>query len=267
MADWGDEHERLLAGADPARKATGDVYDDAWRRVSTFISQPTRRRRSKLMVAGVAAAVLLTVAGTAAAAVLTARTGVFNTDREAKVLGGPGEQLDPSAGDFRSVVADLTADIPFPSARAREASLDWQMSVNPPGDNNIRVSTSAMAGFVANDAICAWSGDWAAAERTGNTTEADAAAGVLRDAPAWPAVATLQRYEDDRFDWLTGVNKATAAHDITGLGAVLADRVFCLYELVVDLPEALPAGSQPCMSRANRDFCISIGEDVPRDPN
>src|ERR1700758_4237644 len=81
--------------------------------------QPQRRRRSavrpRMRVALVVGIVALVVGGVATAAVaLHAHTGIFASGNDVQV-GGPGENLNLAAPDFRSVALKLSADIPYPS--------------------------------------------------------------------------------------------------------------------------------------------------------
>ena len=244
MGAWSDRHTMLVRDAEPAHADVPEVLNQAWARVAAAMAEPEPRRRSRTtVVAGAAAAVLVAVGGTAAAGVLTSRTGEY-VDREDWQAGGPGEELNPRGDDFRAVVAQETADIPFPSAAARLISLDFQEAdaVRGAGDLEVRVSTSAVAGFVANDAICAWSNEWARATRAGDPSAVARATRALDGAAGWDAVVTLQALEPVRFGWLRGVERAAHGSSIPALGAALAGNVFCVLELVPDLPEALPAG-------------------------
>jgi hypothetical protein len=243
MSDWTDRHELLVAEADPADEAEPAELDRAWARVSAAMSVSGRPRRSRrTVVVGVVVGVLVGVGGAAAAGVLSSRTGEFAKDREDRTLGGPGERLNPRGNDFRAVIADETADIPFPSADARRISLDFQVADQRRdiGADEVRVSTSAVAGFVANDAICSWADAWARGTKTGDARTASQATGVLDAASTWDAVVTLQEIDRVRFEWLAGVQRAAHGASIPAMGAVLAENVFCLPELVPDLPQAVP---------------------------
>ncbi|MBB6625720.1 hypothetical protein H5V45_00165 [Nocardioides sp. KIGAM211] len=250
MNDWTDRHETLLRGADPARSRDADetldraALDRAWQQVVTSMpSSGPRRRPGRTVVAGLAAAALLGLGGTAAADVLSSRTGQY-VDREDWQAGGPGEELDPRGEDFRQVVADETTGIPFPSDEARQLSLDAQVADQRRGIEGepVRVSTSAMAGFVANDAVCSWASTWARATRAGDRPGVQQATDALVGATDWDAVVVLQRLEPERFDWLAGVAQAARGTSVRAMGASLAAEVYCPLALIPDLPEALPPG-------------------------
>lgn len=263
MSDWTDRHELLVADADPARASEPAAYDGAWARVSAAMAEsgpPMRSRRT--LVGGVVAAVLLGVGGTAAAGVLSSRTGDYPHDQEDRVLGGPGERLNPQGDDFRAVIAEETAYIPFPSADSRQISLDFQVADlrRGAGEEEIRVSTSAVAGFVANDAICSWADEWARATKARDSGAVSDATGVLAAASTWDAVTTLQDLEPDRFGWLADVERAAHGASVPAMGAALAGQVMCLRELVPDLPEALPAGLPPCAATVNPQACLQQQE-------
>jgi|LULT01.1.fsa_nt_gb hypothetical protein len=125
MANWTDEHERLIREVLPTTPTTD--LDRIWvsiqREVDANIPQVSRNRARVWIGVGVAAAVT-SLSGVAVADVFTARTGEEPADAEALRLGGPGEVLDPAAPDFRQVVEEETSDIPFPSLAARAASID-----------------------------------------------------------------------------------------------------------------------------------------------
>lgn len=263
--DWTEAHSALIEAA-AAEAASGEVDLDAtWERVARRIEAAPRHNRRRRAVAIVAASAVLAGGGTAAAAaagVFTARTGEFVSEQDAHgdVVGG--EFLDPAGEDFPRVTLDETADIPFPSERARSISAQFQIDDHPAGMGE--VSTGALRGFVANDAICAWSNAWARAVTEGDGAAARVAASALRGAEDWPAVKALDtrlstrttkvrftdgtsRKVDDptRFYYLRLVQKTIGAGDVDALGAVLTEEVFCVPELMPDLPQAVPAHRLP----------------------
>lgn len=243
MNEWTDSHETLATEADPAGPVEPGVVDRAWARVTAELHAPAPRRRSRKAVAvGAAVAVVVGLAGTAAAGVLSSRTGEY-VDREDWQAGGPGEQLNPWGSDFRDVVAEESADIPFPSDFTRETSLDfWESDLRrgTTPDEPVLVSTSAITGFVANDAICSWANEWARATRAGDAVAVDEASDVLRSAATWDVVVTLQSLEHERFDWLRGVERAAEGTSVRAMGSALVTSVFCQPALVPDLPGAIP---------------------------
>jgi hypothetical protein len=172
-----------------------------------------------------------------------AHTGKQPSDKEDLRLGGPGERLDPSGDDFEQVVLDVTADIPFPSDEARTISAHFQYD-DLHDETGTLVSTGALRGFVANDAICSWANAWAAAVGSGEADARRAAAQALQGATSWAAVTDLDPTigRHTRFWFLTGVQEAAVGDDPQAMGKALATNVFCLPALVPDLPQALPSG-------------------------
>jgi hypothetical protein len=104
------------------------------------------------------------------------------------------------------------------------------------------VSTGALRGFVANDAICAWADAWAVAVGSGDAAGKQAASQALLGASSWPAVTDLDRRfsGQSRFSWLPVAQQAALGDDVRVLGKALATHVFCVPALVPDLPQALP---------------------------
>ncbi|HET6152811.1 MAG TPA: hypothetical protein VFE15_07625 [Marmoricola sp.] len=243
MTEWTDDHARLVADVNPVSEHESLPVERAWVRLSREMKIPRANRRSrKVVFVGIGVALAVAAGGTAAASVLSSHTGIYAKDREDRTLGGPGERLNTSGADFRAVVAQETASIPFPSAAARKDSLDFQVG-DLSRDSDSFVSTSALRGFVANDAICSWSDTWARAVDERDTAQAAQAMDVLDAASHWDAVRTLQAIEADRFGWLAGVERAVHGTDLKALGSVLARHVYCLPSLVPDLPQAIPVGA------------------------
>ena len=253
VGEWGEAHEWLVAEADPALESVRTDFGQVWVEVSAAmaIADPPKSRR-RTIVAGLAVTALVGAGGAAAGGVLSSHTGTYDRDQEDRVLGGPGERLDPYGDDFRQVIAHETDDIPFPSESARQISLDFQVNdQRRHSGRGTRVSTSAMAGFVANDAICSWANSWALATLDGDTRARSEATKELDTASTWVAVATLQDLDNDRFDWLAGVQQAAHGASVPAIGHALAGNVFCVLELVPSLPEAIPAGYPPCLQSVN----------------
>jgi hypothetical protein len=142
------------------------------------------RRRTVLVLA---AAVLAIGAGVAIGAVtLGARTGLFPTKAE-RAIGGPGEELNPAAPDFRTVALQIAADIPYP--RGYEPWRDFLIAreIRFTGDGALETS-GALHGWFAASAFCAWVQDWRHAVVAGNPDGAAAAARTIAQAPGWKAV-------------------------------------------------------------------------------
>lgn len=191
-----DEVARLIAASRP------DVPDPAdaditrvWNRVEVALdATPVRRRRLKVVLGAGVAAVVLGSTGVAAAGIYSARTGEGHGDAEDLALGGPGERLDPAGTDFRVVVAEEAADIPFPSVGVREETIDfWTADLtrdNPlPGTSG--VSTGALRAWIAQDAICSWANQWAASTRSRDAAARAEAISMIDAADTWPAVKAL----------------------------------------------------------------------------
>lgn len=258
--DWTDAHSALMEVAAPDAEPGEVDLDATWDQVARRIDAVPTYRRRKRIVAIVAGAAVLAGSGTAAAA---AATGLFSAHSGRYAHGhdikqaGPGEFLRPKAKDFPKVVLKGTADIPFPSEKARSISAQYQKEdLKGPGV----VTTGALRGFVANDAICSWSNAWAAAVTDGDDASAKAAADELMAAGKWPAVHALDRKlvmrttivhfkdgskpmkadDSSRFGFLRLVQKDIKAGDVDALGGALAENVFCIPALMPDLPQAVP---------------------------
>jgi len=216
----------------------------------------------------VATAVAMTVtgvAGAAAADLFTARTGQGPSDAEDLRLGGPGEKLDLSGPDLGDVLAEESADIPFPSEEARRQSLQIQVQQNAvePGSEPMRASTGAFRGWIADDAVCSWANDWARATRTGDADARAEAISMIQGAPRWSAVVQLdpepfshwkthkvtdgkrtwtERYRDiSRFYYLEELGEAVEGTDPAAVAAVfVGNGSGCNEPLVPDLPDAYP---------------------------
>jgi hypothetical protein len=150
-------------------------------------------RRWKIAAVALAAAAIITGVASAAG-VFSAHTGLYPSSTEISP-GGPGEELNPAAPDFRSVALTVSADIPYPHAFS--SWRDWVLSeqvgtMRGAGDGGPfpsgLVSTGALRGWFAASAFCAWVQDWREATVTGNTSEAAAAAQTIQAAPSWKAV-------------------------------------------------------------------------------
>jgi hypothetical protein len=258
--DWTDAHSALMEAA-VAETAAGEVDLDAtWDRIAGRIAVGPRRSSRKRASAIIAVSVVFAGAGTAAAAagVFSAHTGEYNSGWEVQA-GGPGERLDPRGEDFAQVTLEETADIPFPSEQARSISAQTQIEEMQRG----QVSTGALRGFVADDAICSWSNAWAAAVAEGDAAGARTASSTLLAAGDWSAVSALdtelvmrstqvssgdgtvhQADDSSRFGYLSLVQQSVKAGDVDGLGPALAENVRCIPALMADLPQAVPSPGQ-----------------------
>ena len=158
-----------------------------------YMKRPARRRRMskpRLRVAFAVALVALVVGGIATAAVaLHAHTGIFASGADVQP-GGPGENLNIAAPDFRNVALKRSADIPYPTRYA--SWRDFVLTEQAPGPGGAtskdQVTTGALRGWFAASAFCAWVQDWRQAVGEGNSAEAKQAAATIGGAPNWSAV-------------------------------------------------------------------------------
>lgn len=271
MDTWTDDHARLVASTAPSG-GEADL-DRAWVRIAHVLEEeqrPARRRRPiTVALGGGVAATVLGISGIAAAAFISARTGDGPSDAEDVRLGGPGERLDPSGADFRDVLTDETSGIPFPSDRARQASIDEHVrdlgGSADPGSSAL-VSTGALRGWTAVHAVCSWANEWVVTGRDGDSAAHDEAGRMLVEARNWSAITDLDPKQTTRmteqqvlgrdgnvvtevlpdptqFYYLRLVADAVEADDVSFLGDTLAQNAYCIGpSLVPDFPQALPQG-------------------------
>lgn len=251
LTSWTDRHDDLVNATDPGpREASDAELDRIWNRVGGVVTTTPRPRRRRIRATLGAGLVALVVgaSGIAVADHYGARTGEGPRTAEDLRLGGPGERLDPAAPDLAEVLRVETGDIPFPSATARERSLRIQVrenaSASRPGTE--LVSTGALRGWVARDAVCAWANAWTVATRDGDAGARAEAAAMIRAARRWPALAVLADLDPEPFRYLGTVAAAAAGTDPKALGAALdTDGSFCWPALVPDLPQAGPWQPEP----------------------
>jgi hypothetical protein len=267
---WTDDHERLLADAEPSVPASSEAdLERLWARVAGSIDDhdAVRRHRRRRIRFGVAVGVAVVVAGTsglAAADHFSARTGRGPVDAEDLRLGGPGEKLALAAPDYGEVVAEETADIPFPDQESRAFAVRDQVHDARFAGTDEFVSTGAVRAWVADAALCSWSNQWAAATRTGDDAARAEAIEMVQAAPGWPAVTDLDpapfsrwrtgleddgqggtttfRYLDEsQFFYLAALGDAVEGRDPGVVARVLAaNNGYCRPGNVPDLPRADP---------------------------
>lgn len=265
---WTDTHDMLLADAEPeVPEASATELDRIWSRVVPDLqvdAKPHRRRRFgvRVGIAAVVGAAVLGGAGLAAADLISARTGRGPVDAEDLRLGGPGETLRLAAPDFGDVIAEETAEIPFPSPEAREFALRDQIRDARGAAGNEFVSTGAIRAWVAGGALCAWSNQWAAATREGDEPARAEAIEMIKAAPGWPAVTEIDpepfrrwetvrgRGEDGKvkvgreldeslFYYLGPLGEAVEGRDPDAVATVLSEaNSWCTSDLLPDLPQA-----------------------------
>jgi hypothetical protein len=270
---WTEDHSRLVADAAPAVPVHTDAeLTRSWNVILASMENTPRgkRRKRRFVAAGLVAAVLAVPGGLAAADVWSARTGEHASDAEDLRLGGPGERLDLAGPDFRQVIEEETADIPFPNETARQVSIDehtWDAKRSNPVPGTESVSTGAIRGWTAEHAICSWSNEWVRAIRAGDDAARTQAAQMLLEAHAWPSVTdldpdqttrtiTLDVYDSEtgltttqsipdptQFYYLRLVSQAVKAGNIDALAAALAKDAFCIGpSLMPAFAQALPEG-------------------------
>lgn len=263
---WTAEHDHLLADTTPTvAEPTDDELTRVWNRVDTTVAQAPRRRRGWRTALGVVAGAAVIGTSTVAAADLySAHTGRGPVDAEDLRLGGPGEKLDLGAPDYGQVVAEVTADIPFPTESSRAVAVQAQVHdarFAIPGKEF--VSTGAVRAWVAESSVCAWSNQWAVSTRTGNEDDRAEARLMLHEAPSWPAVTAIdphpysrmetgqvmgrdgtirpfQSLDESQFYYLAELGRAARGTDISAVTAVLAADAHCVPDLVPDIPQANP---------------------------
>lgn len=200
METYDEQLSALVADTAP----TGVAPDDAelqrvWNKVQGGLGEaPARRPRLRLVVGAGLAAIALGSAGVAVAQVVeehSARTGEGPADAEDLRLGGPGEKLDPSGSDFRDVIAEEAAGIPFPNDALRQATVDWWFEDLTrdvyPGAEPTRLSTGALRAWMAQDAVCHWANQWAVGTRSGDAALRAEAVEVISGADTWDAVTAI----------------------------------------------------------------------------
>jgi len=121
---------------------------------------------------------------------------------------------------------------------------------------------------VADQALCYWSNQWAAATRNGDEADRAEAIGMIQAAPTWPAVTALdpepysrmesqevsdaqgnittEQYRDEsQFFYLAALSRAVDGRDVGAVARVLAENNgYCRAENMPDLPKADPMFSR-----------------------
>ena len=234
---WSDGLRRAVSEAAPdVAELTAAKRAALWRQVEDAATGAVVRPRPRRWKAGLAGLVALGAVGVTGAAtgdVFSAHTGDFPSDAEAIELGGPGEYLDPSAPDFAAVLDEVTADIRFPSADARERALSWQVEDMSAG----RASTGALRLWTAGYALCSWSDTWAVALRSGDAAAEEQAAEVIGSARTWPAITDTDPdlADESEFDWLPDLEQAVRSEDTLAARRALAGHQACLPGLAPEL--------------------------------
>lgn len=240
---------KLLGGANPVLEIPqSSGIDDALHELAQAIRhepyEVSRRRKwlgraasgRRLRIALAAGIVALAAGGIAtAAAVLHAHTGIFASGADVQP-GGPGENLNLAASDFRSVALKLSADIPYPSRYA--SWRDFVLTEQAPGPGGAtagdQVTTGALRGWFAASAFCAWVQDWRQAETTSDSAEAQKAGAAIAAAPSWSAVTAEDPHPSSSapndpnaetgtlFGWLLPYRNAVLAGDVSTVDQLLS---------------------------------------------
>lgn len=236
---WTDTHDRLLAEAAPEVGEPSEAdLQRIWRRVDLDDGATRRRRRVRVGVAAGIGAVVLGTSGLAVAERYSARTGEGPSDAEDLRLGGPGERLGMAAPDFGAVIVEETTDIPFPDDASRALALRQQVEDARGAQADEFVSTGAIRAWVADQAVCSWSNQWAAATRDGDEEARAEAIAMIQDAPGWPAVVEINT---GQFAYLARLGVAVEGSEPAAVARVLAEHNgYCRAENVPDLPAADP---------------------------
>jgi hypothetical protein len=235
----------LLENCDPVRRPalTSEGIERALDEIGTAIAnrpartpRVTRRRRigARRTVLVVAAVILVISAGVATAAVvLSAHTGRFPTKAE-EAMGGPGEELNPAAPDFRDVALQIAADIPYPEGYASWRDFLISDEIRTDGSEDVLVSTGALHGWFAASGFCAWVQAWREADVAGDAAAANQAAATIAQAPSWEAVTDVDPHPDPSaandpgaesgtlFGWMLPYRDAVLADDRARVEHLLA---------------------------------------------
>jgi hypothetical protein len=255
--DPGDRLDLLVGACDPVKPSTlgTQAIELALDEVGTLITSRSRPPRpvprrgpvnGRPRVILVAAALVATTGTVAAAAQLSAHTGVFQptpqqiasaspedaTRMESELaMGGPGEFLDPSAPDFRSVALHIASDIPYPEGY--ESWRDFLISQEIRYAYGGTESSGALHGWFAASAFCSWVQAWRQGDLAGDTAAASRAALVISEAPGWTAVTDEDPHPDasapgmdstgySLFGWMLPYRDAVLAGDRSRVEHLLA---------------------------------------------
>jgi hypothetical protein len=221
-----------LAGAEIEDAVNGLAQAVVTRSRIRGVPAPRSRRLKLAFVAAALAVVVGVGVGVATAAgVFSARTGIFPSSTEVPI-GGPGEELNPAAPDFRSVALKLSSDIPYPSGYRSWRDLVITREIQT-ADGGLE-TTGALHGYFAGSAFCAWVQDWRHATSTGDSEEAQQAATTIAAAPGWSAVTAEDPHPDPSaandpgaetgtlFGWMLPYRAAVLAGDGSRVDHLLA---------------------------------------------
>jgi hypothetical protein len=252
-----DQLDFLIEACDPVQRSTlgTKAIERHLDEIGTGITSRSRPERSapprgllkgRPRVTIVVAAVVATTGTVAAAAELSAHTGVFqptpqqiasaSPEDAARMeselaMGGPGEFLDPSAPDYRSVALQIASDIPYP--QGYESWRDFLISQEIRYADGGTESSGALHGWFAASAFCSSVQAWRQADLAGDTGAASRAALVISEAPGWTAVTDEDPHPDasvpgdqgstySLFGWMLPYRDAVLASDRSRVEHLLA---------------------------------------------
>lgn len=201
-----DQLERRLQDADPVRQSmlaregiqvALDEISDAITARSRRMPASSRRRQisSRRVAVLLAAAALVIGAGVATGASLfSAHTGKFPTKAEV-AMGGPGEELNPAAPDFRAAALQIGSDIPYPQGYESWRDFLISQEIETSSDGGLETS-GALHGWIAASGFCAWVQSWRRASIAGDANATAQAAQTIAQAPGWKAVTDEDPHPD-----------------------------------------------------------------------
>ncbi|MGC9973970.1 MAG: hypothetical protein ABSC36_01090, partial [Gaiellaceae bacterium] len=245
----GDHLDAFLKGGDPVEQSalTGGGIESALDEIGAEITGRSRQagsrwsRRPSISKSRAALLIGFATIGIGAAVAggsqLSAHTGHFKptvqeiaqvaktNPEKARMMqaevggGGPGEDLKPSAPDFREVALQYSSDIPFPKAYEQWREVVSAEAAGP--ETDVLETSGAIRGLTAMSAFCAWVLDWRYAEMTGNSEVAAEDATVISEAPTWKAVTD----EDLHLDPAAGVTDGKSRLSLFGWMLPFRDAV------------------------------------------
>ncbi|ABS03757.1 hypothetical protein [Kineococcus radiotolerans] len=200
------------------------------RRLDVLALQPQRRRRRARAIVITSAVLLAGASSAAAAEYIAARTGQHLNGWELGAA-GPGEVLDQGGSDYRQVLEDSVAGIPFaPGYEAQRADTLTQGMLQAEAGSQL-TEGAARAQFARN-ALCTWADAWVVAQAAGNTTAQAQAVATLAAAHDWPDVQALDEYGPaTSFAWLAPLESAARAGDRQGVLDAVTDSSRCRPDL------------------------------------
>lgn len=185
-----DERERdLLRRAAPVHDADLDTPEirTALATLGAAIpDEPAGRRRgsrTRMVIIGVGVTAAMAVAAPAAAAALGLWSGHFGSPESTEEDGS--EYLNVESAEFPAFARGLVAHLPLPPGE----NLDHEIATIARVGGLMQ--DQGIAGQLALNAACTWTGTWLAAHEDGDETGMAAASRVLDAIPTWPEIVTV----------------------------------------------------------------------------